>query len=99
MLLGRPSAALDGALQGAPRFGEMPGFDKAELPLIEARVAEWQGWIFLNASGEAPSFEASVGNLDELLAPFRELPAMVMMDCIVRRLPGRLNNDSTLYDP
>lgn len=61
---------LDGALRAAPRFGDVPGFDKAEYPLIPARVAEWHGWVFVNASGDAIPFEEWVGNLEELVAPW-----------------------------
>jgi Rieske 2Fe-2S family protein len=60
--------SLEGALAGAPRFGEVPGFDKADYPLVQVRVAEWHGWIFVDASGEAPDFTDHVGNLDGLLA-------------------------------
>jgi len=62
--------SLDGALAGAPRFGDVAGFDKADFPLIRARVAEWHGWLFVNASGDAPAFEDHVGNLEELVAPW-----------------------------
>ena len=31
------------------------------------RVVEWHGWVFANASGDAPSFEEHVGNLGELI--------------------------------
>ena len=55
---------------GAPRFGDVAGFDKAEYPLIAARVAEWHGWVFVNAVGDAPAFDEYVGNLDELIAPW-----------------------------
>ena len=61
---------LDGRLKGAPRFGEMPGFDKRDYPLIPARVEEWHGWIFVNAEGTAPSLAETVGNLDGLVAPW-----------------------------
>ncbi len=61
---------LDGALKGAPRFGDVPGFDKAEHPLIPARVAEWNGWVFVNASGDVEDLATYVGNLDELLGPW-----------------------------
>jgi Rieske 2Fe-2S family protein len=54
---------LTGDLRAAPRF-DMPDFDKGEFPLVEARVAEWHGWIFLNASGDAVPFEEHIGNLD-----------------------------------
>ena len=33
----------------------------------DQRVVEWQGWLFANASGDAPAFEEHVGNLEELL--------------------------------
>jgi Rieske 2Fe-2S family protein len=61
---------LDGTLNGAPRFGDVPGFDKTEYPLIAARVAEWHGWVFVNASGDAPGLDDYAGNLDELIAPW-----------------------------
>ncbi len=60
--------SLDGALAGAPRFGDMSGFDKARFPLVPARVGEWRGWVFVNASGDAPPLEEHVGNLDEYVA-------------------------------
>jgi phenylpropionate dioxygenase-like ring-hydroxylating dioxygenase large terminal subunit len=63
--------SLDGALAGAPRFGDLPGFSKADFPLIGARVAEWHGWIFVNVSADAPPFEQHIGNLDDLVAPWR----------------------------
>ncbi|MGH2819975.1 MAG: aromatic ring-hydroxylating oxygenase subunit alpha [Actinomycetota bacterium] len=61
---------LDGSLKGAPRYGEVEGFDKADYPLIEARAAEWRGWLFVNASGDAPALSGHVGNLDEFVAPY-----------------------------
>jgi glycine betaine catabolism A len=61
---------LDGALRGAPRFSDVPGFDKADYPLIETRVVEWRGWVFVNTSGDAASFDRGVGSLDELVAPW-----------------------------
>jgi len=60
--------SLEGALAGAPRFGEAPGFDKADYPLVQVRVAEWHGWIFVDASGEAVDLSEHVGNLHSLLA-------------------------------
>ncbi len=61
---------LDGALRAAPRFGDVPGFDKGHYPLVEARVAEWHGWVFVNASGDAIPFEEWVGNLEDYVAPW-----------------------------
>lgn len=61
---------LDGALRAAPRFGDVPGFDKTHYPLIPSRVAEWHGWVFVNASGDAIPFEEWVGNLEGFVAPW-----------------------------
>jgi len=62
--------SLDGSLAGAPRFGDVPGFDKADYPLIPVRVHEWHGWVFVNASGDAPDFADHIGNLEDLVAPW-----------------------------
>jgi Rieske 2Fe-2S family protein len=62
--------SLEGSLAGAPRFGDVPGFRKEGYPLIGVRVAEWHGWVFVNASGDAPRFGEHVGTLDELVAPW-----------------------------
>jgi Rieske 2Fe-2S family protein len=63
--------SLDGVLAGAPRFGDVPSFAKADFPLIGARVAEWHGWVFVNVSADAPPFDEHVGNLEDLVAPWR----------------------------
>ncbi len=62
---------LDGSLQGAPGFGSSPWFDKADYPLVQVRIAEWEGWLFANASGDAPPFEEHVGNLGEMIGNHR----------------------------
>jgi Rieske 2Fe-2S family protein len=61
---------LDGRLNGAPQFGDVTGFDKAEYPLIPVRIEEWHGWLFANPSGEADPFDTYVGNLDGLVDPW-----------------------------
>jgi Rieske 2Fe-2S family protein len=40
--------ALDGKLKVARNMAEVPGFDPAGYPLKEARVALWEGFIFIN---------------------------------------------------
>jgi Rieske 2Fe-2S family protein len=62
---------LDGRLRGAPRFKHLPSSDPVHEGLVPADVAEWHGWIFVNVSGRAGSFDDHVGNLDEMLAPYR----------------------------
>jgi Rieske 2Fe-2S family protein len=56
---------LDGTLRGAAGFPERPDEELASI-----RVAEWQGWIFVNASGDAPPLAAQGGGLEALLAPW-----------------------------
>ena len=34
------------------------------------RVVEWQGWLFANVSGDAPTFEEHVGNLEDLVRDY-----------------------------
>jgi glycine betaine catabolism A len=58
---------LDGELRGAPGFGKADGFDRTGHHLVPMRVAEWHGWLFPNASGDAPPFEEYTGNLEDLI--------------------------------
>ncbi|HYZ04910.1 MAG TPA: aromatic ring-hydroxylating dioxygenase subunit alpha [Rubrobacter sp.] len=62
---------LDGSLQGAPGFGQLSGFDRADYSLVPVRVAEWEAWLFANASGGAPPFEEHVGNLGQMIRNHR----------------------------
>jgi Rieske 2Fe-2S family protein len=62
--------SLDGTLAGAPRFGEVSGFDKPDHPLIPVPAWEWRGFVFVNPSGDAPDLAYHVGNLGELIAPW-----------------------------
>jgi glycine betaine catabolism A len=45
---------LDGSLKVARNMGEVPGFDRAEYPLKEARVALWEGFVFVAIEPESP---------------------------------------------
>jgi glycine betaine catabolism A len=58
---------LDGSLKGAPGYAGVASFDKADYPLVPVRIAEWQGWVFANASGDAVPFEEHVGNLGDMI--------------------------------
>ena len=55
--------ALDGTLKFTPRYDEPPGFDPAEHPLVSVRTEEWHGWVFVNASGDAPPLDRHLGGL------------------------------------
>jgi Rieske 2Fe-2S family protein len=60
------SFALDGKLRAAPGMEGKP--DDANL--VELPLAVWHGWIFVNATGTAPSFDRYVGALDGVVAPY-----------------------------
>ena len=62
---------LDGGLRAAPRFAHLRADDPARQGLVPVRVREWHGWAFVNVSGDAPDLDEHVGNLDELVAPYR----------------------------
>jgi Rieske 2Fe-2S family protein len=59
---------VDGRLRTAPRMGD--GFDKARYGLVELPVAQWHGWVFVNATGDAMDFAEHVGTLERLVAPY-----------------------------
>ena len=61
---------LDGSLKPSVTKSHTPGFDPAGEGLIPARVEVWHGWIFVNASGDAPPLEDWVGELEEIAAPY-----------------------------
>ena len=49
--------ALDGRLIGVPDAKEIEGFDKAEWPLLQAHVATWEGFVFVNLGDDPVPFE------------------------------------------
>jgi Rieske 2Fe-2S family protein len=67
---------LEGDCRATPRF-DVDGFEKTSFPLIGARLTEWQGWLFLNASGDAPAFAEQVGNLDMVVNDY--VPATLQL--------------------
>src|SRR5215207_5520712 len=62
---------LDGVLAGAPGFGKLAGFDRDGYSLVPLSIVEWHGWLFANASGDAPAFGEHIGNLGELIENHR----------------------------
>jgi Rieske 2Fe-2S family protein len=60
---------LDGSLLRAPGF-EGSDFEPAEHSLVELRLANWHGWLFLNTSGTAPPLESQLAGLDQLVTPY-----------------------------
>jgi Rieske 2Fe-2S family protein len=61
---------LDGTLRQAPGFRDNTEFDKADYSLVQLPVADWHGWLFVNATGTADSFQDYVGELEPLIAAY-----------------------------
>jgi glycine betaine catabolism A len=64
------SYRLDGSLIAAPGFRESEDFARAEHSLVRLPLAMWQGWVFVNATGDAPPLSTWLGALDDLVAPY-----------------------------
>ena len=62
------SYRLDGGLRAAPGMDARrpDGLDLVELPLVT-----WHGWVFVNATGQAPAFERYIGAMARVMAPYR----------------------------
>jgi glycine betaine catabolism A len=61
---------LDGALHAAVRGSHASGFDPRAEGLVPARVQVWQGFVFVNPDGDAPSLEGWLSDLVELTTPY-----------------------------
>jgi glycine betaine catabolism A len=61
---------LDGTLRRAPGFQDVPSFDRQAYGLAGLPVAEWHGWVFVNATGDAAPFAEHVGGMAQLVAPY-----------------------------
>ncbi|HEX3907577.1 MAG TPA: aromatic ring-hydroxylating dioxygenase subunit alpha [Mycobacteriales bacterium] len=64
------SYRLDGSLIAAPGFRESEQFVRAEHSLVELPLQMWQGWVFINATGDAPPLSTWLGDLDTLVGPY-----------------------------
>ena len=63
--------SMEGSLRGAPSLTRSPGFDKDDYPLIEVAAQAWEGFLFLDPSGQAGPLEDHLGNLGEVMAPWQ----------------------------
>lgn len=54
---------LDGELLAARHMQEVPTFDKADWPLRQAALAEWEGFLFVNLADEPEPFERAYAPL------------------------------------
>ncbi|KMO76235.1 aromatic ring-hydroxylating oxygenase subunit alpha [Mycolicibacterium obuense] len=65
------SYRLDGSLRNAPGFTDADGFDTNEFGLIELRLVDWHGWLFVDRSGTDGDFAEHVAGWEEVIAPYR----------------------------
>jgi phenylpropionate dioxygenase-like ring-hydroxylating dioxygenase large terminal subunit len=65
----------DGRLIGAPQMQEAADFDKADYPLHEASVAEWEGFVFVNIEERPAPFEEAFAPVLERFRRF-DLPSL-----------------------
>jgi Rieske 2Fe-2S family protein len=61
---------LDGSLHPSVKSSHVPAFDPSAEGLVKARVQEWHGFVFVNASGDAPPFAEWIGDLEGLTSPY-----------------------------
>jgi Rieske 2Fe-2S family protein len=64
------SYRLDGTLRNAPGFRDVDDFQPGEFGLAELRLANWHGWLFVDASGQDTEFKTHVAGLDEVVSPY-----------------------------
>lgn len=63
------SYRLDGTLRMTPGY-DSDTFDPTTHGLVELPSSEWHGWIFVDASGEAPAIERHLEGLESLIAQY-----------------------------
>ncbi len=70
---------LTGKLVGAPEMQQAEGFDRSEVCLHAFRSAVWEGFVFVDLSGEAPPLEERLAGLrDRFLGKWRMAEAEVV---------------------
>jgi phenylpropionate dioxygenase-like ring-hydroxylating dioxygenase large terminal subunit len=60
----------DGRLMTAPLMQEAKDFDKATCALPQAKSEIWNGWLFVNLSGDAEPLSSQLTGLDDELAEY-----------------------------
>ncbi len=66
---------LDGDLRSAPEMGSTPNFDVCQYHLPQAKVEEWQGFIFVCVSENPPELSSVLQGIEETIKPI-DLRAM-----------------------
>ena len=65
------SFKLTGELRNAPGFDNGDGFDPAQFGLIELRLIDWHGWLFVDPSGRDEDFADHVAGTEEIVGPYQ----------------------------
>jgi Rieske 2Fe-2S family protein len=65
------SYRLDGSVRNAPGFKDVDGFDPGQFGLVELRLVDWHGWLFVDPSGQDADFAAHVAGLEDVVSPYR----------------------------
>ena len=65
------SYKLDGSLRNAPGFKDLESFDPDQYGLVELRLVDWHGWLFVDPSGQDSEFAEHVAGLEEVVAPYQ----------------------------
>ncbi len=73
---------LDGALLAARNMSDVPGFERADFPLREAATAVVDGFVFVNISGSAPTFDAEMGTLFTRFSPWNVRSLRVVREIV-----------------
>jgi choline monooxygenase len=60
---------LDGRLRGVPHWDRVDLFDKQDFGLRPVRLAEWEGLLFVDLSGQAPPIQHVFAGVRERIAP------------------------------
>ena len=61
---------LNGRLRHAPEMDRTPGFDPSNVQLPQVRSEIWEGFIFVNVSGDAEPIGHALAQAREQLAPY-----------------------------
>jgi Rieske 2Fe-2S family protein len=70
--------ALDGSLQKSVLASHAESFDPGPEGLVPACVATWRGFVFVNASGDAPPLSEWLGDLEDIARPYETEKLVVM---------------------
>jgi glycine betaine catabolism A len=64
------SYGLGGGLIAAPNMRSVAGFDPGGFGLVELATAEWHGYVFVNASGDAGALGDQLGSVGRVVAGY-----------------------------